>query len=299
MELHPGEPAAIDWQTLDAPTLRAEFTPHRLILVDGGSGSGKTTFADHAATLLGAPVVRTDDIAWHHHATDWDTELITHVIEPWRRGEPVRYRPPGWVTRNRAGAVTVSAGQLIIEGVGAARASLARLADLVIWVQTDRPLARERAIGLHPDHQIRQPGQGCTGGTHPFDDQLPSGHGDRAGTVAGHPARRAVTDRFAASPRFDDVGDELGVPVGGVVVPGDVIGTHHWRAEQGGRVVGEGRLAATGATVDQDQPVRGEFGAKSRRVQRLPIDGGRFAGVEFHGPIVMASTTVDEPAAST
>ncbi|TDO89761.1 uridine kinase family protein [Enemella evansiae] len=146
MELHPGEPAAIDWQTLDAPTLRAEFTPHRLILVDGGSGSGKTTFADHAATLLGAPVVRTDDIAWHHHATDWDTELITHVIEPWRRGEPVRYRPPGWVTRNRAGAVTVSAGQLIIEGVGAARASLARLADLVIWVQTDRPLARERGI---------------------------------------------------------------------------------------------------------------------------------------------------------
>ncbi|OYO17023.1 hypothetical protein BI335_09765 [Enemella evansiae] len=153
MELHPGEPVADHWQVLDAADLRARLAPHRLILVDGGSGSGKTTFADHAAAQLSADLVRTDDLAWHHHATDWDTELITHVIEPWRRSEPVRYRPPGWVTRNRAGAVTASAGrQPIIEGVGAARASLARAADLVIWVQTDRMLARER--GMARDVQL-------------------------------------------------------------------------------------------------------------------------------------------------
>lgn len=147
MELHPGDPVADHWQVLDAADLRSRLAPHRLILVDGGSGSGKTTFADQAAALLGANLVRTDDLAWHHHATDWDNELVSHVIEPWQRGELVRYRPPGWVTRDRAGAVTVDPGrQLIIEGVGAARAFLARLADLVIWVQTDRTLARERGI---------------------------------------------------------------------------------------------------------------------------------------------------------
>ena len=55
------------------------------------------------------------------------TSQWTHVIEPWRRGEHVDYRPPGWVAQGREGAVTVPADVcvLVLEGVGAGRASLA------------------------------------------------------------------------------------------------------------------------------------------------------------------------------
>lgn len=147
MQLHPGETPAGPWRELDAGELRDTLRPYPLILVDGGSGSGKSTLADRVAELLDAQVVRTDDVAWHHDPIDWDTELIDNVISPWRVGRPIRYRPPGWQARHRPGAITVPpAARLVIEGVGAARTTLAALADLVIWVQADRTLARERGL---------------------------------------------------------------------------------------------------------------------------------------------------------
>jgi hypothetical protein len=79
---------------------------------------------------------------------------VAHVIEPWRRGEHVDYRPPGWVAQGREGAVTVPADVcvLVLEGVGAGRASLAPQADAVVWVQSDRDEARER--GLRRDVEL-------------------------------------------------------------------------------------------------------------------------------------------------
>ena len=89
--------------------------------------------------------MHTDDIAWNYSRFDWADLLVSGVIEPWRRREPVDYRPPGWVKDDRTGSVTVAVGRsLVVEGVGAARAALAELADLVIWVQSDRTLARVR-----------------------------------------------------------------------------------------------------------------------------------------------------------
>ncbi|MFZ1287488.1 MAG: hypothetical protein WAR57_10690, partial [Candidatus Phosphoribacter sp.] len=90
----------------------------------------------------------TDDLAWHHDALGWADLLIDDIIAPLRDGREIAYRPPGWVHLGREGAVTVPAGRgpLIVEGVGAGRASLAPHADLVMWVQCDREVARARGL---------------------------------------------------------------------------------------------------------------------------------------------------------
>ncbi|HET8987266.1 MAG TPA: hypothetical protein VFN43_02050 [Humibacillus sp.] len=159
MRLHPEETEAAPWRRVDDKALRAllgSLLPdgRGVLLVDGRSGSGKSTFAARAAELLGGAVVHSDDLAWHHDAFAWDDLALAHVIEPWRRGEDVDYRPPGWVTHDRDGSVTVAAdlGVLVVEGVGAGRTTLARHADVVVWVQSDHDEARER--GLRRDVEL-------------------------------------------------------------------------------------------------------------------------------------------------
>ena len=70
---------------------------------------------------------------------DWDQLLLSGVLEPVRRGQPVAYRPPKWHEHGRTGAVEVPAGirVLIVEGVGATRRTLAPVLDAAVWVQAD------------------------------------------------------------------------------------------------------------------------------------------------------------------
>jgi|SRR6478735_5912189 len=159
MRLHPEETEAGPWRHVDdaelAELLRRLLGDGRsVLLVDGRSGGGKTTFAERAARLLEGAVVHSDDLAWNHDAVAWDELAVRHVLEPWRRGEAIDFRPPAWVTHGRDGAVTVPEGVrvLVLEGVGAGRASLAAHADAVVWVQSDRLEARER--GLRRDVEL-------------------------------------------------------------------------------------------------------------------------------------------------
>jgi hypothetical protein len=144
MRLHDEEPEAGPFEPVTAAELAALLPSGRaLVVVDGRSGGGKTTVADR----LGHPVVHTDDVAWQHHPTDWADILLDHVVAPWRRGEPVSYRPPAWDRLDRPGAIEVPVCDvLVVEGVGAARAAVAAQADLVVWVQSDRDVARRRGI---------------------------------------------------------------------------------------------------------------------------------------------------------
>jgi hypothetical protein len=153
MGLHAGEPRARGWEPLDDVALAGRLRsllPDRtrtLVLVDGRSGSGKSTVADKVARLLEGVVVHSDDIAWHLDPIGWADVLLDGVVAPWRRGEPVSFRPPGWVAKGRPGAVEVPPRPvLVVEGVGAGRAQLAVHADLVVWVQADRDEARRRGL---------------------------------------------------------------------------------------------------------------------------------------------------------
>ncbi|GAA2027695.1 hypothetical protein GCM10009756_18980 [Pseudokineococcus marinus] len=132
----------------------------RVVAVDGRGASGKSTLAErlHRAVPASA-VVHTDDVAWHHSFFDWTDLLAGGVLEPVRRGEAVSYRPPGWVARERPGAVAVPAGLdlVVVEGVGAGRRELEGLLDAVVWVQSDfaeaerRGIARDIAEGVNGD----------------------------------------------------------------------------------------------------------------------------------------------------
>lgn len=128
-----------------------------LVLVDGTSGSGKSTFARRLARHVdGSALVATDDVSWHLHPTQWGQEMLDNVVRPWLAGNDVDYRPPGWVAKGREGSVTATGTSvLVVEGVGAGRRELADLAVFLVWVDTDPDLARsrivERDIGIDGD----------------------------------------------------------------------------------------------------------------------------------------------------
>jgi hypothetical protein len=118
-----------------------------VLAIDGRSSNGKSTLAERiAARIPRAAIVHTDDVAWRHSRFGWDDLVMSGVIEPVRRGEAVTYRPPAWDAHGRPGSITVpaDAGLVLIEGVGAGRASLAAHVDAVIWVQTDLDVAERR-----------------------------------------------------------------------------------------------------------------------------------------------------------
>ena len=159
MRLHPEETEAGPWRRVDDGELEVLLAPlltagRGVLLVDGRSGSGKSSLATRLAELLGGAVVHSDDLAWHHDAFAWEDLAIADVIEPWQRGESIDYRPPGWVARGREGSVRLPAGidVVVLEGVGAGRATIAAHADAVVWVQSDRDEARER--GLRRDVEL-------------------------------------------------------------------------------------------------------------------------------------------------
>ncbi|MFG1996745.1 uridine kinase [Actinoplanes sp. NPDC048988] len=124
----------------------------RVIAVDGRGGSGKTTFASSlAASIDGAVLVHTDDVAWWHSRFDWAPAMIDGILAPLRSGEDVRFTPPGWEAHGRTGEIFVpaSASAVIVEGCGASRRELARYLDVTVWVQS--PFDEARARGLQRD----------------------------------------------------------------------------------------------------------------------------------------------------
>ena len=139
-----GELVRVIFRAAGAPTGRP-----RVVAVDGRSAAGKSTVARllHDA-LPSSAVVHTDDVAWHHSFFGWADLLACGVLEPARRGQPVRYRPPAWDARGRAGAIKVPVGldMVLIEGVGAGQRALAQLLDTVVWVQSDFAEAERRGI---------------------------------------------------------------------------------------------------------------------------------------------------------
>ena len=159
MRLHPEETEAGPWRRVDDHELRALLTRllpdgRGVLLVDGRSGGGKSTFAERAAALLvgRGRAQRRPRLAPRRRGLGRPRGGPRHrAVAPWGGR---RLPPPGWVARGRDGSVTVPAdvGVLVLEGVGAGRASLAAHADAVVWVQSDRDEARER--GLRRDVEL-------------------------------------------------------------------------------------------------------------------------------------------------
>jgi uridine kinase len=142
--------AELAGEVLDRP---ARLGAVRLVVVDGPSGAGKTTFAGRLADALSTAgarveVVHTDDLL-----NGWDDQfsfidrLQAGVLAPLRRGEPGRYPCYDWVvgqfTEERAVPVP---DVLIVEGGSTGRAALAASCSLRIFVTVAADLRLRRAL---------------------------------------------------------------------------------------------------------------------------------------------------------
>lgn len=117
-----------------------------VVLVDGRSGSGKTTFgrALAAAWPGGAQLVHLDDVypGWH------GLEAASRVVE---RGLLVD-DAPGWTTWDWAesrpgGRRTLDpAAPLVVEGAGCLTRSAAPLATVSVWLELEAGERRRRAL---------------------------------------------------------------------------------------------------------------------------------------------------------
>lgn len=153
-----GEPAVIFWRPIPIDDFARQLLDlarqsgrgKTVIAVDGRSGAGKSTLARCLeATLASAAIVETDDLAWNEPMFEWSALARTGVLAPFRESRGVYFRPPAWGMHDRSGQIEVASTveTLILEGVGAARRSLADLVDVSVWVQSDHETAEERGIG--------------------------------------------------------------------------------------------------------------------------------------------------------
>jgi uridine kinase len=169
MTLPAGEPAAGSWQAartcelmqLVTAAARVPGGRPRVLAVDGRGGSGKSTLAERLRREAArSAVLHTDDLAWQEPLFGWG-QLLARVLEPVRRGEPVRFQPPTWAQHGRQGAIEVPGGLdlVIVEGTGASQREVAALVDVAIWVQADfaeaerRGIERDVAEGVNGDRE--------------------------------------------------------------------------------------------------------------------------------------------------
>ncbi|WP_261647152.1 AAA family ATPase [Curtobacterium sp. C2H10] len=124
-----------------------------VVLVDGRSGTGKTTLGDSLAERLGAQVVHLDDVY-----PGWDglqaaaEAVVTDVL-----GERSGYRRWDWATSRPAEWAAVDPGQpIVVEGCGALSRDSAPLASLRVWLEADDDTRWERAIGRDGESFARE-----------------------------------------------------------------------------------------------------------------------------------------------
>lgn len=129
----------------DAP---ARLGTTKLVLIDGHSGAGKTTFAEALSRLVGGELVHTDDLldGWQDQFTYWKG-LVRNVFDPIADGRAGGYWRYDWVLGKFVEWVAVKpAPVLIVEGVGAARAPGRALASLTVFIDAPRSLREARSL---------------------------------------------------------------------------------------------------------------------------------------------------------
>ncbi|MDQ1583392.1 MAG: hypothetical protein QOF36_1446 [Microbacteriaceae bacterium] len=127
-------------------------TPSPVILIDGSSGTGKSTLATRlVADWPGAvaPVlVRMDDIYPGWGGLDAaSVHIRDHLLGPRRAGTAARWQRHDWSADVPAEWHDVDAGApLIVEGCGTVSRDNAALADLRLWLTADPEACKARAL---------------------------------------------------------------------------------------------------------------------------------------------------------
>ncbi|MGN8051403.1 ATP-binding protein [Curtobacterium sp. 22159] len=128
-------------------------TERVVVLVDGRSGTGKTTLGDALAERLGAQVVHLDDVypGWDGLRAASDA-VVTDVLgarSGYRRWDWAASEPDGWTAVDPRLPV-------VVEGCGALSRDSAPLATLRVWLEADDRTRWQRAIGRDGEVFARQ-----------------------------------------------------------------------------------------------------------------------------------------------
>ncbi len=121
---------------------------HSLVLIDGRSGAGKTSFATELARARSALLISIDDAypGWDGlDAGSW--HIYSRVLVPWSRGEHGSYQTWDW-KRSRPGewVQVPSDTPLVVEGCGAIRRECEGLGAELVWREVGEQERKERAI---------------------------------------------------------------------------------------------------------------------------------------------------------
>ncbi|WP_036309124.1 aminobenzoate synthetase [Microbacterium oleivorans] len=121
-----------------------------IVLVDGRSGAGKSTFADLLSGRLGlAALVRLDDVypGWDGLSAGAET-VRERVLIPLREGAPGAWPTWNWTADRPSGRErrVDPAPIVIVEGAGVLTPASAALADVTVWMDAPRDARRSRAL---------------------------------------------------------------------------------------------------------------------------------------------------------
>lgn len=136
----------------------------RMVAVDGGTGSGKSTFSARLAGALGEAgagvgTVHTDDLldGWDDQFTFW-ARLESTVLEPLARGQTARYPVYDWYARAFTAERELPVPDvLVVEGVSSARREGEGVRTLAVFLDLDpatrlrRALARDGGAGIEAE----------------------------------------------------------------------------------------------------------------------------------------------------
>ncbi|MCT1363355.1 MULTISPECIES: hypothetical protein [unclassified Microbacterium] len=143
--------------TLIVEDVRALAASNPVVIIDGGSGAGKTSLAARVAHAW--PVAgRVQVIALDSLYPGWDgldggaEKALEGILRPHGRGLLGAWRRWDWERGEEAETHAVDpALGVIVEGSGILRPSTARLADVRVWVESGEHSRKSRALARDGD----------------------------------------------------------------------------------------------------------------------------------------------------
>jgi cytidylate kinase len=123
------------------------------VAVDGPSGSGKSAFSDRLSDVLGAAVLRLDDLVPGWHGLAATPPMVAHdVLAHLAVGETGHFRRWDW-TLDRPGELVdcPPVTYLVLDGCGSGARIIRPFLSFLVWIDGPEDVRRERAMARDGD----------------------------------------------------------------------------------------------------------------------------------------------------